>query len=195
MSRVVPSSVVEVELRLSWGWAGVEIELRLSLAIIWNLQLKYLESSIEVFKVLFHFTTFPVGWVGGWLWYLEIRLSDGVWVEAELGKKNGENWDPPTSSRVNQLTAMPTARAKISIEVSRCMTSYGSHKKTWNLGHRPKSVCGRRSEIKRNFLPKWMRLRCKTRWVGGLEKPRLKYFFFYHISVKFCSKLMTLDIF
>ena len=23
-----------------------------------------------------------------------------------------------------------------------------------------------------------MRLRCKTRWVGGLEKPRLKYFFF-----------------
>ena len=57
----MPSSVVWVEIELSWGWAGVEIELRLSLASIGTLQLKYLRYSIEVFEVLFHFTTFPVG--------------------------------------------------------------------------------------------------------------------------------------
>ena len=42
--------------------------------------MKYLKSSIEVFEVLFHFTTFPVGWVGECLggWVGE-RLG-GLWV-------------------------------------------------------------------------------------------------------------------
>ena len=56
--------------------------------------MKYLKSSIEVFKVWFHFTTFPVGWVVGWVsgWvggcvirkYLSLKVE--VEVEAELGK-------------------------------------------------------------------------------------------------------------
>ena len=44
--------------------------------------MKCLKSSIEVFEVLFHFTTFPVGWVGG--------LVGGGWVRGWLdqgGKK------------------------------------------------------------------------------------------------------------
>ena len=79
---------------MSWSWAEVEIELK----SIWTLQLKYLKSSIEVFEVLFHFTTFPVGWSGGWVAVLsenkaisasKLKLS---WVEAELGNiQQGRN--------------------------------------------------------------------------------------------------------
>ena len=83
LSWVVPNSVVWVEVELSWDWvelrlSWVEAELELKLSwdwawqvfelfnwSIWSLQLKYLKSSIEVFEVLFHFTTFPVGWMGG----------------------------------------------------------------------------------------------------------------------------------
>ena len=42
----------------------------------------------------------------------------------KLGKgKKSENRGPLTLLPVNRLTAMPTTRAKISTEVSKCMTS------------------------------------------------------------------------
>ena len=70
MSWVVPSSVVWVEVELSWDW----VELWLSWS--WNrgeTELgKYLNCLIEEFEVLFHFTTFPVG---GWVDGFEIRLK------------------------------------------------------------------------------------------------------------------------
>ena len=58
---------------LSWVEAELEFDL------FW--WLKYLKTSIEVFELLFHSTTFPVGWVdlwvdgwfGGWLCYQKIR--------------------------------------------------------------------------------------------------------------------------
>ena len=60
-----------VELRLIWSWIWVETELD-----------KYLNSSIKVLEVfnwsiwsLVPFYYFPSGWLGGWLCYLKIRLS------------------------------------------------------------------------------------------------------------------------
>ena len=107
-----------VELRLSWSWNWVETELG-----------KYLNSSIEVFKVfnwsiwsLVPFYYFPGGWVAGWLggwvagWVagiagnkaisaskLKLKLS---WVELSWGWA----WQK-ISNCINLLSPAPTYQA------------------------------------------------------------------------------------